>query len=94
MKAAGDGRRERPADIAASTLAVPEGYPTARSACQLARKHGVTTPVIDEVYAMLYEGKNVRDTMRDLMARDPKPEQASARTRSECRFEIGLGRPH
>lgn len=50
------------------------GYPTARSAYQLARKHGVTTPVIDEAYAMLYEGKNVAQAVRDLMARDPKPE--------------------
>jgi glycerol-3-phosphate dehydrogenase (NAD(P)+) len=68
------GRGEKPADIAASTLAVAEGYPTARSAYQLARKHGVVTPVIDEVYAMLYEGKDVAHTVRDLMARELKPE--------------------
>ncbi|HZR20479.1 MAG TPA: NAD(P)H-dependent glycerol-3-phosphate dehydrogenase [Verrucomicrobiae bacterium] len=68
------GRGEKPVDIAASTPAVAEGYPTARSAYQLARKHGVTTPVIDEVYAMLYEGKNVGRAVRDLMSRDLKPE--------------------
>jgi glycerol-3-phosphate dehydrogenase (NAD(P)+) len=68
------GRGGKPADIAASTLAVAEGYPTARSAYQLARKHGVVTPVIDEVYAMLYEGKNVAQAVRDLMSRDLKPE--------------------
>ncbi|HWX18679.1 MAG TPA: NAD(P)H-dependent glycerol-3-phosphate dehydrogenase [Candidatus Binatia bacterium] len=68
------GRGEKPAEIAASTLAVAEGYPTARSAYQLARKHGVMTPVIDEVYAMLYQGKNVAQAVRDLMSRDPKPE--------------------
>jgi glycerol-3-phosphate dehydrogenase (NAD(P)+) len=68
------GRGEKPADIAASMLAVAEGYPTARSAYQLARKHGVTTPVIDEVYAMLYEGKNVAQAVRDLMSRGLKPE--------------------
>ena len=68
------GRGEKPADIAASMLAVAEGYPTARSAYRLARKHGVTTPVLDEVYAMLYEGKDVSQTVRDLMSRDPKPE--------------------
>jgi glycerol-3-phosphate dehydrogenase (NAD(P)+) len=55
-------------------LAVAEGYPTARSAYQLARKHGVVTPVIDEVYAMLYEGKNVAQAVRDLMSRDLKAE--------------------
>lgn len=68
------GRGEKPAEIAASMLAVAEGYPTARSAYQLARKHAVTTPVIDEVYAMLYENKPVRQTVLDLMSRDLKPE--------------------
>ncbi len=68
------GRGEKPADIAASMLAVAEGYPTARSAYRLARGHGVVTPVIDEVYAMLYEGKNVAQAVHDLMSRDPKPE--------------------
>jgi len=68
------GRGEKTADIAASTPAVAEGYPTARSAYQLARKHNVSTPVIDEVYAMLHGGKNVAKAVRDLMSRDPKPE--------------------
>jgi glycerol-3-phosphate dehydrogenase (NAD(P)+) len=68
------GRGEKAADIAASTLAVAEGYPTSRSAYQLARKHNVTTPVIDEVYAMLYQGKNIAQAVRDLMSRDLKPE--------------------
>jgi len=68
------GKGDKPADIAASMLAVAEGYPTARSAYQLARAKQVETPVIDEVYAMLYEGKNVQEAVRDLMTRDPKPE--------------------
>ena len=55
-------------------MAVAEGYPTTRSAFQLARNHKVTTPVIDETYAMLYEGKDVRQAVRDLMSRDLKPE--------------------
>lgn len=68
------GRGEKPAAIAASLLAVAEGYPTARSAYRLARKHGVVTPVIDEVYAMLYESKDVAQAARDLMCRDLKAE--------------------
>jgi len=68
------GKGEKPADIAASMLAVAEGYPTARSAYHLARKHNVTTPLLDEVYAMLYGGKDVVQAVRDLMSRDPKPE--------------------
>jgi glycerol-3-phosphate dehydrogenase (NAD(P)+) len=68
------GRGEKPADIAASMLAVAEGYPTARSACQLARNHSIATPIINEVYAMLYENKNVAQAVRDLMSRDLKAE--------------------
>jgi glycerol-3-phosphate dehydrogenase (NAD(P)+) len=68
------GRGEKAKDIAASMLAVAEGYPTARSAYELARNKSVTTPVIDEVYAMLYEDKDIAQAVRDLMSRDLKLE--------------------
>jgi len=68
------GKGERPEQIAASMLAVAEGYPTARAAFQLARRHEVTTPVVDEVYAMLFEGKDVSEAVQSLMSRDLKPE--------------------
>ena len=68
------GRGEKPADVAASMRAIAEGYPTTRSAYQLARRHDVTTPIIAEVFAMLYEGKDVRQGVRDLMSRDLKAE--------------------
>ena len=68
------GRGEKATDIVAGMQAVAEGYPTARSAFRLARKHHVSTPVIDEVHAMLYEGKNIAQAVRDLMSRDLKPE--------------------
>jgi glycerol-3-phosphate dehydrogenase (NAD(P)+) len=68
------GKGEKPADIAASMVMVAEGYPTARAAYRLAREHNVTTPIIDEVYAMLFEDKNVRSSVTDLMSRDLKAE--------------------
>jgi glycerol-3-phosphate dehydrogenase (NAD(P)+) len=68
------GRGEKPADVAASMQAIAEGYPTTRSAYQLARRHDVTTPIIAEVFAMLYEGKDVHQGVRDLMSRDLKAE--------------------
>ena len=68
------GKGENLAAVLAGMVAVAEGYPTARSAYQLARKHQVVTPVIDEVYRMLYEGKNVAQGVRDLMMRDSKAE--------------------
>ena len=51
-----------------------EGYPTARAAHQLASKLDVETPIIDEVYAMLYEAKDVRRGVSDLLSRDTKAE--------------------
>jgi len=68
------GRGEKAEAIVASMVAVAEGYPTARSAHELARKCKVVTPVIDEVYAMLYEGKDVRQAVQDLTARESKAE--------------------
>jgi glycerol-3-phosphate dehydrogenase (NAD(P)+) len=68
------GRGEKPADISASMVQVAEGVPTARSARALARKHGVETPIIDEVHAMLYEEKNARQALQDLLTRELKAE--------------------
>lgn len=68
------GRGEKLADILASSVTVAEGYPTARSAWQLARKHDVSTPILDEVYRLLYEGKNVAQALMDLTGRESKAE--------------------
>jgi glycerol-3-phosphate dehydrogenase (NAD(P)+) len=68
------GRGEEVESILAETRSVAEGYPTARAAFHLARKLGIETPIIDEVHAMLYEGKEVREAVQDLMSREPKPE--------------------
>ena len=68
------GKGEKAEAIVASMTAVAEGYPTARSARELARKHHVDTPIVEEVYAMLYQGKDVRQAVQDLTARESKAE--------------------
>ena len=55
-------------------MTVAEGVPTARSAYRLARQVGVETPIIDEVYAMLYADKDVANAVCDLITRDSKAE--------------------
>jgi glycerol-3-phosphate dehydrogenase (NAD(P)+) len=60
--------------IQASHPKLAEGYPTARSAFRLAREQGVETPIIDEVHAMLYEAKEPKQAVRDLISREYKPE--------------------
>lgn len=68
------GRGEKPDAVLASLTSVVEGCPTARSACELAGKLGISTPIVDEVFAMLYEGKNVRQAVQDLTTRESKAE--------------------
>ena len=62
------------AQIAASTQMVAEGVKTAKSAWQLAQRHGVDVPITREVHAILYEGKPPKQAVRDLMTREAKPE--------------------
>jgi len=68
------GRGEKPEAILADSVSVVEGYPTARSAWNLARTRDVSTPIIDEVYAMLHEGKDLRQALHDLTTRSSKAE--------------------
>jgi glycerol-3-phosphate dehydrogenase (NAD(P)+) len=53
---------------------VAEGVRTVRAAYSLARENRVRTPIIDEVHAGLYAGKDPRQAVTDLMNRDPKAE--------------------
>lgn len=53
---------------------VAEGVPNTLSVYEMARKVDVRTPVIDAVYSVLYEGMAPLDALRELMNRDPRPE--------------------
>src|ERR1700690_3461267 len=68
------GRGETMSAIQASHPKLAEGYPTARSAHRLARDKKVPTPIIDEVHALLYEGKEPTKAVRDLISRAFKAE--------------------
>ncbi len=68
------GRGERLESILASSVSVAEGYPTVRAARALARQKAVPVPIMDEVYAVLYEAKPPAEAVRDLLARVSKPE--------------------
>jgi glycerol-3-phosphate dehydrogenase (NAD(P)+) len=68
------GRGETTAHIQQGMINVAEGVPTARSAVQLARRLGVSTPIMDEVHAMIHDGKDAQRALRDLMTRELKAE--------------------
>ncbi len=69
------GRGETMAEISASMVMVAEGVPTTLSARECARKLGVSTPIIDEIHAILYENKSPRDAVMSLLSREPRPEE-------------------
>lgn len=53
---------------------VAEGVNTARAAVRLGERHGVELPIAAEVNAVLFRGKGPAAAVRDLMARDLRPE--------------------
>ncbi|GMV05294.1 MAG: glycerol-3-phosphate dehydrogenase [NAD(P)+] [Gemmatimonadota bacterium] len=63
--------------ILADMKAVAEGVKTAEAAHALARRHHVEMPISEQVYRIVHEGKDPSQALRDLMLRDPKPEEWS-----------------
>ncbi|MCU0573125.1 MAG: NAD(P)-dependent glycerol-3-phosphate dehydrogenase [Syntrophobacteraceae bacterium] len=68
----GQGRKLK--DILGEMRMVAEGVKTARSVHALGRRMGVDMPICEQVYKVLYEDKNAREAVRDLMDRDLKHE--------------------
>ena len=69
------GRGRSLDDILASMKMVAEGVRTTRAAHELAQKEGVDMPITAEMYAVMFEGKDPRAAVFDLMTREPKPER-------------------
>lgn len=69
------GRGRTLDDILAGMVMVAEGVRTARSTRDLARRMEIEMPIVEAVYAMLFEGLDPRRAVERLMMRDPKPEQ-------------------
>jgi glycerol-3-phosphate dehydrogenase (NAD(P)+) len=62
------------AEIIASTRMVAEGVPNTASLHRAAKARGVRMPLLDEIYALVHEGKSPKEGMRALLSRDPRPE--------------------
>jgi glycerol-3-phosphate dehydrogenase (NAD(P)+) len=69
------GRGEPLAQITASMKAVAEGIPTTQSAWECARRLKIATPIIDQVYAVLYQQTKPTVALEELLRREQKPEQ-------------------
>lgn len=53
---------------------VVEGVNTASAAYNLGKKYGVETPIIDEAYNLLYNGKSPKEAVNSLMTRKKRSE--------------------
>lgn len=59
-------------------LVVAEGVKTSQSAYHLASKTDIDTPIIDEIYEVLYNSKDPRKALNDLMTRKARTERDHA----------------
>jgi glycerol-3-phosphate dehydrogenase (NAD(P)+) len=69
------GRGRTVDQITSSMQMVAEGIPTTKSAYECARRLDIETPIIDQVYAVLYEGKPPLQGLQELLGRDQKAER-------------------
>ncbi|MDN3679427.1 NAD(P)H-dependent glycerol-3-phosphate dehydrogenase [Vibrio tapetis subsp. quintayensis] len=53
---------------------VVEGYRNTKEVWVLAKRIGVEMPIVDQIYQVLYQGKDARMAAQDLLARDKKSE--------------------
>lgn len=56
---------------------VVEGVYSAKAAAKLAKKYEVPMPIVDEINKILFEGKDPKQAVDDLMLRESKSENAS-----------------
>jgi glycerol-3-phosphate dehydrogenase (NAD(P)+) len=60
--------------VMASMKMVAEGVPTAKAVWRLAKKYGVESPIANEIYRVLFQGKSPRVAVEHLMSRERKVE--------------------
>jgi glycerol-3-phosphate dehydrogenase (NAD(P)+) len=61
-------------EVLSGMVMVAEGVRTTKSAVDLAERHQVEMPIAAEVFNILFKDKPVKEAIRDLMLRSPKPE--------------------
>jgi len=61
-------------EVLSSMVMVAEGVRTTRAARELARRSGVEMPITEQMHEVLFDGKEPRAAIADLMEREPKAE--------------------
>ncbi|MFH0811153.1 MAG: NAD(P)H-dependent glycerol-3-phosphate dehydrogenase [Pseudomonadota bacterium] len=72
----GLGRGKKLSELTAGSRQVTEGVRTALSVHRLAEREGVDMPICEQVWRILYQDKDPRQAVAELMARDLKEEAA------------------
>ena len=67
-------RGQPPDTVEAEMGMIAEGLTPAPAILEIARRAGVELPITENLVAVLFEGKDVRTTVRDLMTRQPRSE--------------------
>ena len=65
---------ERPADLIQGRKNVVEGYYSIDAAYNLSRRLGVTMPITEQLYKIIYEGKEIKASFHDIIHREFKKE--------------------
>jgi glycerol-3-phosphate dehydrogenase (NAD(P)+) len=68
------GRGEFVADALAHSAGVVEGVPTCEAVVRIARARGIEMPIAEGLHAVLFEGRNAKEQLAELMGRAPKHE--------------------
>jgi glycerol-3-phosphate dehydrogenase (NAD(P)+) len=68
------GRGRTIEEILAGMTMVAEGVETTRAALALARRDGIEMPIVEQVHAVLFEGRTAAEALETLMSREPKAE--------------------
>jgi len=61
-------------EILSGTTMVAEGVNTTKAAVELGKKYRVELPIVQQVFEVLFNGKDPRVAVEELMSRDPKSE--------------------
>lgn len=69
------GQGETLDSILSDMNAVAEGIKTTEAAAALAEQYDVEMPICAEIHAIVSEGRHPLDVVKNLMQRDPKPEE-------------------
>ena len=69
------GRGRKLNEVLAGMTMVAEGVRTTRAAFDLARRHDLDLPITHEVYQVLFENKDPKSAVNDLMLREAKVEK-------------------